>query len=363
MTADSGREADDPFDHPALYYSGDQEYLDGTIPFIEAGLAADEPVAVSVPGPNLRLLRDALGEQAERVLMLDMTEEGANPGRIIPGVLRAFADEHTERRVRIIGEPIWPSRTEIEYPACAQHEALINLAFTGRDVAILCPYDVDGLDERALADSFATHPVLMDVGGRRRPSDEFDPERIISEYNLPLEERPRTAIRRAVDRFTIDNARWFVTSYGRKAGLTATQLIDLEIAVTELLTNSIWHGGSTGMLQIWTEKDQLVCDISDAGHITDPLAGRRPVDPDRAYGRGLLLVNHVVDLLRTYTGAHGTTMRIHMRLPEQRLPATGLRPGRRFSSQGDERPPARMCGGPAASGGRVGPRRSVGPYR
>ncbi|SDC94176.1 sensor histidine kinase [Glycomyces harbinensis] len=314
MTAASGGAAADPFDHPALYYSGGQEYLDGTVPFIEGGLSAGEPVAVSVPGANLRLLREALGDSAERVLMLDMTEEGANPGRIIPGVLRAFADRHPDRRVRIIGEPIWPGRSEAEYPACAQHEALINLAFAGRDAAILCPYDVDGLDERALADSLATHPALVDRDGRR-PSGEYDPERIVGEYNRPLEDRPRTALRRAVDRFTIDNARWFVTSYGRRAGLTATQLIDLEIAVTELLTNSIWHGGSTGMLQIWTEKDQLVCDISDAGHITDPLAGRRPVDEDRAYGRGLLLVNHVVDLLRTYTGKHGTTMRIHMRLP------------------------------------------------
>jgi anti-sigma regulatory factor (Ser/Thr protein kinase) len=320
MTAAPGRKAEDPFDHPALYYSGDREYLEGTVPFVEAALAADEPVAVAVPGPNLELLRGALGTAAARVLMLDMTEVGANPGRIIPGVLRSFADEHPDRRVHIIGEPIWPARTEAEYPACAQHEALINHAFTGRDVTVLCPYDLDGLGPRAIADSLATHPVLIDRTGRRT-SDEYDPDRIITEYNRPLDDRPRHAIEREFDRATIDNARWFTTSYGRKAGLTASQLIDLEIAVTELLTNSICHGGGTGLLRIWTEKDQLACDISDAGHLTDPLAGRRPVDQDRAYGRGLLLVNHVVDLLRTYTGVHGTTMRIHLRLPEQRPPS------------------------------------------
>lgn len=315
MTPAPDHRAEGPFDHPALHYRGSREYLDGTIPFIEAALSADEPVAVAVPEANLRLLRHALGERSDRVDMVDMGEAGANPGRIMPGVLRDFADRHPDRRVSIIGEPIWPSRTATEYPACAQHEALINLAFAGRDVAILCPYDIDGLDRRAVADSLATHPVVVDGRGRR-PSAAFDPAQVLADCNRQLPPPPRTAIERAVDRATIDHARWFVTAFGRKSGLTARRLVDLEIAVTELATNSIRHGGGTGTLRIWTEEDHLVCELADAGHLTDPLAGRRPVD-DQSHGHGLLLVNHVVDLLRTHTGEDGTTMRIYI----------GLKPG------------------------------------
>ena len=98
------------------------------------------------PAPRLRLLHDALGADAERVQLLDMTVAGRNPGRIIAEVLLATAAAHPDRHVRIIGEPIWPGRSEIEYPACVQHEALINLAFRGRRATILCPYDVAGLD-------------------------------------------------------------------------------------------------------------------------------------------------------------------------------------------------------------------------
>jgi anti-sigma regulatory factor (Ser/Thr protein kinase) len=312
MTAGAGHTADETFYHPALYYAGPAEYLDGTVPFIEAALAADEPVAVSVPSPNLELIRDALGASSERVLLLNMTKEGANPGRIIPGVLRAFADRHPDRRVSIIGEPIWASRTDTEYPACAQHEALINLAFAGRDVAILCPYDVDTLDDRAIADSLATHPVLIDGKGHR-DSDHYDPVGIIETYNRPLPAPPKSAVARDVDRDSIDNARWFTTSYGRNAGLSADRLIDLEIAVTELVTNSVLHGGGSALLRIWTEEDLLVCEVSDAGHITDLLVGRRPVE-DYSQGGGLLLVNHVVDLLRMHTGPDGTTMRFHLAL-------------------------------------------------
>ncbi|WP_344488030.1 anti-sigma factor RsbA family regulatory protein [Glycomyces endophyticus] len=314
MTAVAEHAVEEPFHHPALYYSGPAEYLAGIVPFVESALAAGEPVAVSVPGPNLALLRDALGATGEHVLMLDMAEEGANPGRIIPGVLRDFADRHPGRRVSIVGEPIWASRSEAEYPACAQHEALINLAFAGRDAAILCPYGLDTLDERALADSLATHPVLMDAKGTRA-SGAYDPQRVLDRYNRPLPAPPRHAVARGVDRESVDNARWFTASYGRNAGLSALRLIDLEIAVTELVTNSVMYGGGTGVLRIWTEDDHLVCEVSDAGRITDPLVGRRPVD-EYSQGGGLLLVNHVVDLLRTHTGPEGTTMRLYLRLSD-----------------------------------------------
>src|SRR5947209_9998332 len=117
------------FEHPAVFYRNAAEYRTGLVPFIEAGLAADEPVAVAVPGRNLDLLRDAVGPAGRGVRWLDMAEAGRNPGRILSHVLLPFANAHSDRHVRIIGEPVWPGRSPVEYPACAQHEALINRAF------------------------------------------------------------------------------------------------------------------------------------------------------------------------------------------------------------------------------------------
>src|SRR5690348_4935569 len=134
--------AERTFSHPALLYQGPWEYLAGTLPFIRDGLAAGEAVAVAVPGPRLELLRARLGEAAGRVRLLDMPGVGRHPGRIMVEVLRAAVDAHPGERVRIIGEPIWAGRTEAEYPACVQHEALINMAFAGRRTTIMCPYDV-----------------------------------------------------------------------------------------------------------------------------------------------------------------------------------------------------------------------------
>ncbi|MEU3624960.1 anti-sigma regulatory factor [Amycolatopsis coloradensis] len=300
----------DPFVHPALFYEGQEDYLAGTLPFIREGLLAGEPVAVSVPGPNLELLRTALGRNADQVRLLDMTEEGRNPGRIIPGVLRAFADSHPGRRVRIIGEPIWAGRTELEYPACAQHEALINLAFTGRDVTILCPYDITRLDARVLADAEITHPVLVDAGGERR-STGYDPHSIIGGYNIPLPEPATCVVIDAVtrDSASMAHARTATREQAHRAGLSRHRMEDVELVVAELLGNSVDHGGGQGRLRLWTEQGLLICEVHDNGHLTDPLAGRRPVSAGELRGRGLLLVNLLSDLVRVHTGPHGTTIR------------------------------------------------------
>lgn len=49
-----------------------------------------------------------------------------------------------------------------------------------------------------------------------------------------------------------------------------------------------------------------MCQGRDRGHITDPLAGRRPGAPGRLRGRGLLLVNYLADLVRMHTAPSGT---------------------------------------------------------
>jgi len=196
------------FRHPALFYRGIDEYLTGTLSFVEEGLAAGEPVAVAVPGAKLELLRAGLGDSAAQVRLVDMTWAGRNPGRILPGVLLAFADDHRDaQRVRIIGEPIWPGRTHVEYPACVQHEALINQAFAGRSVEILCAYDAAGLPHHVLVDAERTHPTVIGPAGSRR-SRRYAPDEVLAEYNEALP-APAGAATLLVDAGTLSEARAF----------------------------------------------------------------------------------------------------------------------------------------------------------
>ncbi|MBO0868202.1 MAG: sensor histidine kinase [Micromonosporaceae bacterium] len=301
------------FAHPALWYRDQDEYLAGTVPYLREGLAAGEPVAVAVPTGNLAPLRDALGAEAGRVLWRDMTVDGRNPGRIIPAVLLAFANAHPGQRVRIIGEPTWPGRTSAEYPACVQHEALINAAFAGRAASILCPYDAGRLNPAWVRDTRRTHPVIWDATGHFASHQYDDPLAVAEQLNPPLAEPPPRAATIWIDLQTLSQARHFVADRATRAGLSPGRVIDAVVAVNELTVNSVRHGGGAGTLSIWIEADQLICQLSDAGHLADPLAGRIPIPPQAPTGgRGLLMVNQVCDLVRIHTAASGTTVRVYL---------------------------------------------------
>ncbi|MGC5022822.1 anti-sigma factor RsbA family regulatory protein [Micromonospora sp. DT47] len=298
--------------HEGLFYRDTAALLDGTVPFVEDGLRRGEPVLVAVPGDRLTLIRAGVGADGDRVRWADMTEAGRNPGRIIPWVLQAFLDRHPGRRVRIVGEPVWAGRTELEQPACAQHEALINAAFAGRDLHIRCPYDASRLPAGVLADACRTHPVLVDAAGRR-PSVTFAPAQVVAGHNKPL---PVPAEPVPVLRYTAENlpeVRRFVTGHADGGGLHPDRVADLQIAVTELATNSVVHAGGGGELRVWRTGEHLVCEIRDDGWLADPLAGRLAPRHDGIGGRGLVIVHALCDLVLVHRTTAGTTVRLHMR--------------------------------------------------
>ncbi|WP_108988522.1 anti-sigma factor RsbA family regulatory protein [Streptomyces coelicoflavus] len=301
---------DGTFTHPALFYRSQDEYADRTVAFVREGLAAGEPVAVAVPGPNLELVRTGLGGDARDVTFLDMTDAGRNPGRIIPGVLRAFADAHVRVRVRIVGEPVWSGRSAAEYPACAQHEALINAAFAGRPATILCPYDETRLAPDVLADALVTHPTVI-ARGRERVSEAYDWQAVVARYNEALTRPPEAGVL-AFGAGELPEVRRFAVGRAASLGLAGQRLQDAELAVAELTTNSVVHGGGGGTLAVWAEAGQVVCEVRDTGRLTDPLAGRRPPERGQIGGRGLLLVHYVADLVRVHTADDGTAVRFYL---------------------------------------------------
>ncbi|MEO6090104.1 MAG: ATP-binding protein [Umezawaea sp.] len=68
------------------------------------------------------------------------------------------------------------------------------------------------------------------------------------------------------------------------------------------------HGGGAVTVHLWNEDTHLVVQTGDSGHITDPLAGRTPADPVQIGGRGLLVVDHLADLVRVHSTTAGTTI-------------------------------------------------------
>ncbi|MBB5956808.1 anti-sigma regulatory factor (Ser/Thr protein kinase) [Saccharothrix tamanrassetensis] len=298
------------FVHEALLYRDAEQFLAGTVPFVRDGLEAGEAVLVAVPGTNLDLLRGALGRPGDHVEFLDMEVAGRNPGRIIPGVLAAFTDNARGGRVRIIGEPIWAGRTELEYPACVQHEALINTAFEERPARILCPYDTSALDADVLRDAEATHPVVVEDLRRRASNGYREPFLTADDFNRPLPAPPPDAITHRFDLDGLVLGRRMVASFAMDAGLSEDQVEDLVIAVNELATNSVVYAGGAGTLLLWRDGPTVVCEVRDQGRMDDPMLGRRNPGPAARGGYGVMLVNLLCDLVRVHTHEHGTSIRV-----------------------------------------------------
>ena len=306
-------------EHDAFLYSDASSYRNGLLSFIREGLERDEPVLVAVPGPGLGILRSALTDaELTRVRLADMTVAGRNPGRIIGSVLTRFVAEHPHTRVRVVGEPIWAGRNPDEYQACAEHEALINVALGHAPAYIICPYDVTNLERSVLVDATRTHPVMASDDDRWTSPGYTDPAAVAMLFDPPLSPAPPDADVLVVSSGTgTRTARRFVHEFGQAAGMSAERLGHLRLAAQELVVNTLLHSGGPGLLSIWTAEGQVICQVQDGGRIEDPLAGRRPPAPPEI-GHGLFIVHEVCDLVRVHRQSTGTTVRIYLHCPPLR---------------------------------------------
>ncbi|HXV58864.1 MAG TPA: sensor histidine kinase [Gaiellaceae bacterium] len=303
------------FVHEAFLYEGSEEFLRRAVPFVREGLEAGEEVLVIVSAEKIRRLREALGADAERVHFADMAVVGANPARIIPA-WRDFVEEHARggKRVRGIGEPVWSGRSPAELAECHRHEALLNVAFADADAWILCPYDKSTLDESVVEEALRTHPLVVDGdGGSESPVYE-GLEAIASPFGDPLPEPPADAAALDFDAETLPGVRGFITVHAVRAGLSAWRRNDLVLAVNEVATNSVRHGGGSGTLRLWRDDEFLYAEVSDGGRIDRPLAGRERPSREHESGRGLWIANQLCELVQVRSFPDGNAVRLHMRL-------------------------------------------------
>jgi anti-sigma regulatory factor (Ser/Thr protein kinase) len=303
--------------HEALFYDGTDELLEGLVPFARDAVAAREPILAVLGAPKLDALRDALDDDADGVLFADMQEVGSNPARIIPAWQR-FLAEHAEpgRRMRGIGEPIWPGRRAAELAECERHEALLNIAFADPDFWLLCPYDTGALPAAVVDEARRNHPF---VAGD--PSPAFaGADAIAAPWSAALPEPPADAVSATIDGDSLRALRALVSGYGAAAGLDELDTAELVLAVHELVSNTVLHAGGEGRLLLWRAPDAVVCEVRDRGRIEDPLAGRVAPPGILEGGRGLWMANQLCDLVQIRAFSDGGAVRVHKR-------PTGATPG------------------------------------
>ncbi|NES30940.1 anti-sigma factor RsbA family regulatory protein [Micromonospora terminaliae] len=338
--------------HDALFYADDRDYRAAVEEFVEAGRAAGEPVLVAVPTDRLHLVQPLLAP-LDGVELADMAVIGRNPAAIIATTLRGFVHRFPGRRVRVVGESLWPGRRPAAYRHCVEHEAIINLGLADQPLTMRCLFDRSRLPAGTLADVAGTHPWLVS-GGVARPSAGYrSPRSVLRRLARPLPPPPGDALTEPVRPERLGSLRAAVAAVAEAAGLAAERVDDLRIAVTELASNALTHGTGPAIARCWAAAGDLVCEVSGPGELTDSLAGRIPPPATAVRGRGLLLVHrlcdlvdvHVADGVTTVPAAPGAAGRpgAGAAVSPGRRPGRVRPPGPALRRPGSARPPGRAA--------------------
>jgi anti-sigma regulatory factor (Ser/Thr protein kinase) len=299
------------FEHEAFLYAGARAFLDGTVPFIQAGLEADEPVLVVVAPEKIAEMQGALGDDAHGVSFADMGLVGRNPARIIPAWRDFLAQNAGRPPARGIGEPVWAGRTTDELAECQRHEALLNVAFaSGAPWRLLCPYDTASLGPDVLQEARHSHRFVT-RGRALEECDDYQGDDWPGSDDRDLPEPPGHAVELRFGAGPLEPVRRFVVDRVA-ADLGPVELVDLLQAVTEAAGNSLVHGGGSGTLRLWTTATGVVCEVRDKGWVREPLVGRARPSLERESGRGLWMVNQLCDLVQLRSSPAGTVVRMHM---------------------------------------------------
>jgi len=247
------------------------------------------------------------------VEFMDMAALGGNPARIIPA-WRSFVERHGAEGapIRGVGEPVWAGRRRSEIEECQFHEALLNLAIAP-DVPLwlLCPYDIDQLPADVLDEAHRSHPAIVE-GDHYRGSTTYGGAYHVGAMfgrELPPPAGPvRNMVVTGNDGHQV--ADW-VRRWAEASGLSPQRSGRLAAAMRAITQANVNRPGRSEVLQIWQDGAALICQIHDAGHVQDPLIGRRPDGQDNPRGRALRLANELCDLVQVRSGAAGTTVRVH----------------------------------------------------
>jgi MEDS: MEthanogen/methylotroph, DcmR Sensory domain len=298
--------------HEAFLWRTRSDYVSSLVPFIRDGVDAGEAVMVVLLPEHARWIDAELGALASQVHVVDMVELGRNPARIIPAWLEFLEGSCGRGRpARGIGEPIWPGRSAEEIRECQLHEALLNLAVDPElPFWLVCPYDTEHLDAEVLAEVDRSHPAIVTPRSYEGSGSYRGQERARELFTADLPEPPQAASEVSVTRSDLAEATRQVTLQAASGNLWSHKVVRLTEAVRGLAEDSVRRGAAHVEVRLWDEAAELVCQVSDRTVIEDFLVGRRPpTTPDQDC---VWFANQVCDLVQVRSGAHGTTVRLHM---------------------------------------------------
>jgi len=301
--------------HDALLYDSPDQLVEVAAPFLLEGLAAGDAAVIATGPDTADVLREAVGHSPDvHVLERGDVYSARTPAAIT--TFRRLAELRVAdgaRRVRVVGEVDF-GRTERAWLEWQRYEAVINDALAGWPLWGLCVFDTQRLPEPLLETALQTHSHLATASGREDNPHYTEPADYLRA--LPVPEEPLEAtVPRLHAAHVVDFAALRRALATELAGVPADPDVvqDFLLAVDEMTSNALRHGGRPIDLRLWIGTDRMVCTIGDRGTgWDDPFAGYGPAHGDDLSrgGMGLWLARQLCDHVDITSGPDGARVRL-----------------------------------------------------
>ncbi|HYQ67649.1 sensor histidine kinase [Actinophytocola sp.] len=301
--------------HEALTYASDAELLAVVVPFLSGGVAEGEPTIVALGEQHAELVRAELPpEVAGRVEFHPGGDMYARPASAIRSYREMLAG-HTAGgagQIRIIGE-LPPAELGATWDWWARYESAINHSYDEFPLWSMCAYDTRVTPAHVLADVARTHPRTARPGDEHAPNADYVVPGEFLGRHTPVALDPLQLTPPAVDLQdpAAAETRAAIARLNERGILSRRQLGDLQLAITEVVTNGLTHGTPPVTVRCWAGADRIVTTVTDRGRgPKDPFAGLQAAAHAPNGGFGLWLAHQLCDHVAMTRDEDGFTLRL-----------------------------------------------------
>ncbi|MGH3721648.1 MAG: ATP-binding protein [Pseudonocardiaceae bacterium] len=285
--------------------------LAATLASLVAGrLAQREPVLAALPPATSDGLRARVpAADLAGLHTADASELYRHPGRVL-GRYRDWISATSPEGgpITIVTVPDLGNKDAHRAALWMHIDAVTTVALAECDLTLVCVYP----DDPDTADAVrGAHPSLLN--GAIIPSPKHLPaEEFLARYPLPppIELGEPEITDTTEHPAQLSGLRRIVSGHADRAGLPPARCDDFVLAVSEIASNALEHGAPPAAVCLWTTATSVICQITDTGEYTQPLAGLLHPPPTQRRGRGLWLAHQLCD--QFYLWPRPTTIRLHM---------------------------------------------------
>lgn len=292
--------------HHGLLHPSTADLAAALAPLVAGGLTRGEPVLAVLPAITATRLRTQLpAADLAGLHTADPGELYRHPGRVLRHYRAWIADTRPDGGPATIVAAPDPNGDDTHRALWMHIEAVTTLALAECDLTLVCAYPDDFATACAVRQA---HPSMLN--GAITPNPEhLSAEQFLASYPLPppIELGEPDLTRIISHPAQLAELRQAVAAH---AGLPAARRDDFVLAVTEIASNAVEHGAPPAEVRLWATPVSVICQVTDSGRYTQPMAGLLPPPATQRRGRGLWMAHQLCD--RFYLWPHPTTVRLQM---------------------------------------------------